>query len=282
MSYSLDELIQEATRLPPIPQAAQKALAFIRDPGSSAIDLATVLGNDQVLSAHILRWANSALYGMENRIATIQQAIVVLGMNTVQELILAHSMSDRLNKAMPGYELNRGDLWHHAVGTAIGAKLISKERSLKIDEEAYFAGLLCDIGKLVFEKLLRTTDTTQPEWSQHSFQEMELATFGMDHAMLGAEMARRWQLPDHLVSTIAHHHNPEAAPPAHQLLVSAVHVADSAMMMMGVGIGIDGLQYQLDVTALQRLRMDERDLSLLLEKISDQLTHAKELIYFGK
>lgn len=280
MNYSVDELILEATRLPPIPQAAQKALAFIRDPASNAADLAAVLSKDQVLSAHVLRWANSALYGMENRIATVQQAIVVLGLTTVQELILAHSMADRLNKAMPGYELNRGDLWHHAVGTAIGAKLISKERSLKIDEEAYFAGLLCDMGKLVFEKLLRDTDTSQPEWSNHPFQEMELATFGIDHAMLGAEMARRWQLPEHIVTAIAHHHNPEAAP-NNQILVSAVHVADSAMMMLGVGIGIDGLQYTLDLDALKRLRMNEQDLILLVEQVSDQLAHAKELIYFG-
>ncbi|MCX6079895.1 MAG: HDOD domain-containing protein [Chloroflexi bacterium] len=280
MNYSVDELILEATRLPPIPQAAQKALAFIRDPASNAADLAAVLSKDQVLSAHVLRWANSALYGMENRIATVQQAIVVLGLTTVQELILAHSMADRLNKAMPGYELNRGDLWHHAVGTAIGAKLISKERSLKIDEEAYFAGLLCDMGKLVFEKLLRDTDTSQPEWSHHPFQEMELATFGIDHAMLGAEMARRWQLPEHIVTAIAHHHNPEAAP-NNQILVSAVHVADSAMMMLGVGIGIDGLQYTLDLEALKRLRMNEQDLILLVEQVSDQLAHAKELIYFG-
>jgi putative nucleotidyltransferase with HDIG domain len=281
MNYTIDQLIQEATRLPPIPQAAQKALAFIRDPESNAADLASVLGKDQVLAAHVLRWANSALYGMENRIATIQQAIVVLGINTIQELILAHSMADRLSKPMPGYELGRGDLWHHAVGTAIGAKLISKERGLKIDEETYFAGLLCDMGKQVFEKLLRDTDTSQPEWGHRPFQEMEYATFGIDHALLGAEMARRWQLPENLVNAIAHHHNPEAAAPSHQILVSTVHVADAAMMMLGVGIGIDGLQYTLDAEALKRLRMNEQDLILLVEQISDQLTHAKELIYFG-
>ncbi len=281
MNYSVDQLIQEAAKLPPIPQAVQKALAFIRDPKSNAADLATVLGNDQVLSAHVLRWANSALYGMENRIATVQQAIVVLGLNTIQELILAHSMSDRLNRPMPGYELNRGDLWHHAVGTAIGAKMISKDRHLNIDEEAYFAGLLCDMGKQVFEKLLRTTDTSQPEWSHHPFQEMERATFGIDHALLGAEMARRWQLPENLLAAISYHHNPEEAPPAYRDLVSAVHIADAAMMMLGVGIGIDGLQYTLDTEALQRLRMSEQDLIALVEKISDELAHAKELIYFG-
>ncbi len=280
MTYTVDQLIQEAGKLPPIPQAAQKALAFIRDPKSSAADLAGVLGKDQVLSAHVLRWANSALYGMENKIATVQQAIVVLGMTTIQELILAQSVSDRMVQPMPGYELKKGDLWHHAVGTAIGAKLISKDRGLKIDEEAYFAGLLCDIGKVVFEKLLRQADTSQPAWSQHSFEDAERLTFGVDHAMLGAEMARRWQLPDNLVDALAYHHNPHKAP-AHKELVSAVHVADAAMMMLGVGIGIDGLSYKLDSEALKLIRMNDQDLLRLVEQISDQLSHAKELIYFG-
>jgi putative nucleotidyltransferase with HDIG domain len=280
MKYSIDQLIHEASKLPPIPQAAQKALALVRNPESNAADLAAVLGKDQVLAAQVLRWANSAMYGMENRIATVHQAIVVLGINAIQELILTYSMEDHLNRPMPGYELRRGDLWHHAVGTAIGAKLISKEQHLHIDEEAYFAGLLCDIGKLVFEKLLRDVDTSQPEWSQNSFQDMERATFGIDHAMLGAEMAHRWQLPDNLVTAIAHHHNPEMAP-SYKILVSTIHVADAAMMMLGVGIGIDGLHYRLDVEALKRLHMNEQDMILLVEQMSDQLTNAKELIYFG-
>lgn len=280
MIYTVDQLIQEAIKLPPIPQAAQKALEFIRDPESNASDLAAVLSKDQVLAANVLRWANSALYGMESRISTVQQAIVVLGLTTIQELILAHSISDSMSRPVPGYELNHGDLWHHAVGTAIGAKLISQEQRLHMDEEAYFAGLLCDIGKLVFEKVLRNTDTSQPDWNSHSFQVMERATFGIDHAMLGAELARRWQLPANLVTAIGHHHNPETAPD-NKVLVSAVHIADSAMMMLGVGIGIDGLHYALDEEALKRLHMNEQDLFKLIEKIADQLTTAKELIYFG-
>ncbi|MEI6289660.1 MAG: HDOD domain-containing protein [Chloroflexota bacterium] len=280
MNYTVDQLIQEAVKLPPIPQAAQRALEFIRDPESNASDLAAVLSKDQVLSANVLRWANSALYGMESRISTVQQAIVVLGLTTIQELILAHSISDSMSRPVPGYELSHGDLWHHAVGTAIGAKLISQERRLHIDEEAYFAGLLCDIGKLVFEKVLRTADMTQPDWNSYSFQVMERATFGIDHAMLGAELARRWQLPANLVTAIGHHHNPETAPD-HKVLVSTVHIADSAMMMLGIGIGIDGLHYSLDEEALKRLHMNEQDLYKLIEKIADQLSHAKELIYFG-
>jgi len=280
MKYSVDQLIKEADKLPPIPQAALKALALIRSPESSASTLASVIGMDQVLTTHLLRWANSAYYGMESRIATVQQAIVVLGLEAVQELIMNYSLSDHLNKSLPGYELQHGDLWRHALGTAIGAKLISKRLHLKIDEESYFAGLLCDIGKLVFEKLLRDPDINRAEWDQHSFLELERANFGIDHAMLGAEIARRWQLPESLVTAIAYHHEPQATE-KYPLLVATVHVADVSMMMLGVGIGIDGLRYPLDEKALTSLGMTWEDLFHHFEQVAEQLTKAKELISLG-
>jgi len=280
INYSVDQLILEAGKLPPIPQAAQKALALIRNPASSASELAVILATDQVLAAQVLRWANSAYYGMENQIATVKQAIVVLGLNLIQELIMTYSLSDQLNKPLPGYELEAGELWQHALGTAIGAKLISKQLNLKIDEEAYFAGLLCDVGKLVFERLLRETEINRSEWGQYSFLDLERANFGIDHAMLGAEIARRWQLPENLVTAITYHHEPQAAE-NYPLLVATIHVADVSMMILGIGIGIDGLRYPLEEEALKRLGITWEDLFRLVEQIAEQLTRAKEMIYLG-
>lgn len=277
MKYSVDQLIKEADKLPPIPQAAQKALAMIRTPQSSASNLAQIIEMDQVLTMQVLRWANSAYYGMENRIATVQQAIVLLGLDTIQELIMTYCFSERLYGPLPGYELQRGELWQHALGTAIGAKLISKKFNLQIDEDAYFAGLLCDVGKLVFEKLLREPGINRPGWEQYSFLELERANFGIDHAMLGAEIARRWQLPETLVTAIAHHHDLQSAG-KYPSLVAAVHVADVSMMILGIGIGIDGLRYPLQEEALKLLGMTSEDFFYLIEQVAEQLTKAKELI----
>ncbi len=95
--YLIEQFIQEASMLPPIPETAQKALAIIRDPETNAADLADILASDQVLAARVLRWANSAYYGMESRIVTVRQAIVILGMNVIQELVMASSVSDQMN-----------------------------------------------------------------------------------------------------------------------------------------------------------------------------------------
>ena len=280
MEYTIDQLIREADKLPPIPQAAQKALALIRSPESNAATLARIIETDQVLTTQVLRWSNSAYYGMENRISTAQQAIVVLGLDLIQEIIMTYSLSDRLNKPLPGYELQRGELWQHALGTAIGAKLISKKLHLKIDEDAYFAGLLCDVGKLVFEKLLREADIDHSEWAHHSFLELERTMFGIDHASLGAEIARRWQLPENLVTSIAYHHEPQLAG-NYKMLVAAVHVADVSMMILGIGVGVDGLRYPLEEQALKRLGMNWEDLFELIEQVTEQLAKAKEIITVG-
>lgn len=280
MIYTVDQLIQEAGQLPPFPQTAQKALALIQSATVEVASLARVIGTDQVLAGQLLRWANSAYYGVENRIVTVQQALMVLGLNTVQELIMTYALSGPLNRPLPGYDLQRGELWQHALGTAIGAKLISQQRHLKIDEDAYFAGLLCDLGKLVFEQLLRQTQLNLSEAEASSFLGVERATFGVDHPALGAEIARRWLLPDHLVAAIAYHHEPQAAP-GQPVLVAAVHVADVAMMLLGIGLGIDGLRYPLDEAALQRLGMTGEDLLPLVDQVAGQLSQAKELIYFS-
>lgn len=272
-----ERFIQEASELPPLPHAAQKALAVIRDPELSAGTLAAILASDQVLASRVLRWANSAYYGVENRIVTVQQAIMVLGLNRTRELILTTALSDRMNQALPGYGLKRGELWQHALGTALGAQLLSKKYHLRIDDEAYFAGLLCDIGKLIFETHLHEIDPFLEEWEYHSFPEVERAWFGLTHAELGAEIAKAWQLPENLVAAIAFHHEPQCAA-KHTLLTAVVHVADVSMKVLGIGMGIDGLRYPMEEFALQMLQMNWEDIFALSERVAQQLEQVKKLI----
>jgi putative nucleotidyltransferase with HDIG domain len=279
VTYRVEQFIQEASVLPPLPQTAQKALALVRDPDTNASALAKILSSDQVLTARVLRWANSAYYGMENRIVTMQQAIVVLGMDIIQELVMTCSVSDFMNRPLPGYGLERGELWLHAMGTAVGAQLISKHHHLQMDEESYFGGLLCDIGKLIFEKHIHEIDLNLDEWQSCSFLEVERACFGLDHARLGAELARHWHLPEELVSAIELHHEPHRATKQKDL-VAAIHVADVSMKVLGIGIGVDGLRYPLEEDALQQLDMTWNDLLALSEQVSEQLTHAKQLVEF--
>ena len=274
---SVDDLIAKIGELPPMPQVAQKALTLIRDPDSNMSDLGAVLSLDQAMASLVLKWANSAYYGLRNPVSTVQQAAAYLGMRTLHSLVLAASVAAWFDRPAPGYGLERGDLWKHSIGVAAGARLIANQFGNEVAEEAYHAGLLCDIGKLGFEILLRNVDTNAPEWQNQSFIDLEIAHFGVDHATLGAEMARRWHLPEGLVDTIAHHHSPADATEG-ALLAAAVHISDGAMMMLGGGIGREGLQYELDPVACERVGWNDLMFASLVERVLPFIDDANFLI----
>ena len=281
MGYTVDELIEKLGKLPPFPQAATKTLELIRNPDSNVAEVVNALSVDQVLTGIVLRWANSAYFGVETRVTTVQQAVMMLGLYRVYELILSASMSNYLDRPVPGYDLKRGELWRHSLGVGYGARLLAQNRGWKNSEELYFCGLLCDIGKIAMERLLRDLPGNDPDWDAKSFESMEREKFGFDHALLGAEIARRWNFPPALVAVIEHHHNPsEAGEYAHS--AAAVHVADAAMMIMGVGVGKDGLRYNLDDKAVKELGVTEKELFQLIEKMTLQIRMAEVFIGVGE
>jgi len=277
MPTSIEALIKQVGDLPPLPQVAQKALNLIRNPESNMNDLANVLVMDQGLTSTVLRWVNSPYYGLSSPVPTVQQAVVYLGQNTIQSLVLAASISTFLYRAVPGYALDRGDLWKHSIGVATGAQLVTKKFGSAVSEEAYHAGLLCDIGKLAFEVLLRNIDVSQINWEGRSFNELEIEIFGVDHARMGSEMAKRWRLPESLLKTIEFHHEPSRAG-KYTVLSSAVHIADAAMMMLGIGLGKDGLRYNLDPVAFETLGWDDSRFSELFEKMEMAIEQAEAFI----
>lgn len=277
MSVSIDELVNQVGNLPPLPQAAQKALALIRDPKSSMSSISEVLGKDQVLTSLILRMANSVYYGLTFPVTTVQQASVVLGQSTIQSIILAASVAPYLERPIPGYGLDRGELWRHSIGIAAGARFVAEPYGAEAAETAYHAGLLCDIGKLAFEFLLRKEQQKFSNWKNMSFEDLENKLFGVNHAELGAEIGRRWRLAEPIITAIQYHHTPQLAG-EYTLIASAVHLADSAMMMMGVGIGIDGLQYNLNEFALEKLNFNQQKMDVLISKISEYVNEAEIFI----
>jgi len=272
--YSVDSLLHMTDELPVMSEVVRRALTLIRDENSSMAQLASVLSLDQGLTSQVLRWANSASYGLYNPVSTVQQAVVYLGHNAIQSLVLAASVSGYLARPAPGYALELGSLWKHSIGVAAGARLAAQRFGAKLAEEAYHAGLLADMGKLAMELVLRDVDTTTSDWQGRSFADLEVAHFGIDHALVGAEMARRWYLPDRLVEAIAYHHRPGVGRQS-ALLASAVHVADCAVMMLGVGLGRDGLQYSLDPQACEQLSWTEKDFLQLLDRVGPLIAEAE-------
>jgi HD-like signal output (HDOD) protein len=278
----LEKILDQVNTIPPLPQIAYKTLALLRNPESTMQDIAALISLDQVMTRNVLGWANSAQYGLPRTVNTVHQAIMYLGQITVRSIVLTACVSGVLNRELPGYGLERGDLWRHSVGVAIGARLLASKTSKAAAEEAYFAGLLCDIGKLGFEVVLRNKNMDTDEFQDKPFEQVETEMFGINHAALGKVIAQKWMLPDPICQTIFFHHQPSLAKKEEKIIASAVHVADLAAMMIGIGLGGDGLRYTPDPLSFEVLNIKENDMPAILDQVSNYVNDVSDLFGVDK
>jgi HD-like signal output (HDOD) protein len=266
-----------------MPLVARRATEIIKDPKSSMNDLANVVKLDPSMSSIILRWVNSAYYALRQPVVSIEQAVVFLGQRTVQNLVLSASVASFMSRPLPGYALQKGDLWKHAVGVSGGARLSMQELAPAQAEDAYYAGLFCDVGKLAFDVLIQKGILQQgfpidPASRQLPFQDTEVRIFGYDHTVVSAAMAERWKLPEHITEVIRFHHTPTKISPPNRTVGYAVHAADAAMMMLGVGVGVDGLQYPIDPNMVTALKWKEQSFEKLFERVMPLISEAEDFL----
>jgi putative nucleotidyltransferase with HDIG domain len=272
----LDNLVRQVRDLPALPELAFRVMRLVDDPQTSATDVARVLSSDQAMTARVLKLANSAFYGTGRRIGTVTDAVVLLGMRTVRNMTVALKCQSMLVSPLPAYALCQDDLWRHSFCSAYAAQCLAKRAGYRAVEEAFVGGLLHDIGKVVLNIYLRpelalvdrlTTAARIP------FMDAERAVLGFDHAEAGARVLEKWNLPSTLVECVRYHHVPFSQPTPSPL-TALVHVADVLCMMLGVGLGIDGLNYPLQTEALTLLRLTETDFEEVAQMVTDAMSES--------
>lgn len=271
-TLTLADIVERTSDLPALSNAVFAVMREADSPNASADSMAKALGSDPSLTAQVLRLANSSFYGMPRRVASVPHAVVVLGMRAVRNLALVSATYPWLKKPVSGYALGPGELWAHCLATAVGASLVA-ERTRKVDPEtAFTAGLLHDVGKIAMSIWLDRKLAAMlriAEIEEVTFDTVERRVLGYDHTEVGAHLAVRWNLPDDLVAAIRYHHSPDDADPTRPL-VDCVHLGDYLSLAMGLGIGGDGLRYELSENALRRLNMLPEELTLVAEEFVDR------------
>lgn len=279
----IQKLVAKLSSLPESPIVALQIYRLLDDPDTSAQDLAKIILLDPALTAQVLKICNSAEYGFSRKIATISEAVSILGHQVLKRIIFTIISHGYLNRPVQGYILEKGALWENAVTCSVYARAIAGRQRFKDVELAFVGALLRDIGKIALGSSIHGRGDELEETVMNakcSFEEAESKIIGVSHAEVGAELAVYWNLPESLVKAIRYHHQPSLAlnhtSPEDLKLISIIHLADTMTMMTGVGLGIDGLMYPFDHIVFDTLKIEKS--SKVLESLYADLLGMEEEI----
>jgi HD-like signal output (HDOD) protein len=251
-----------------MPQTVIKAREIMAKPEAGFKDLAELIETDQAIAAKILKLANSSYYAMRGEISTIQRALVVLGHKALGEIMTLGAAAGLLGDKLEGYGMDVGDLWKHSLAVAFGSRRIAEKVAPELANDAFTSGLLHDSGKLILDSYI------VERWQQfedimadgrHSFLEAEKKVLELDHPEIAFEVCQSWHIPLPLTQAIKYHHYPSRSDD--NQLAYIVHTADATAMMTGLGVGIDGVMYQIEEKAMPFLGLKEEDLSEVMSHI---------------
>lgn len=258
-SLPTEEILKAAERLPPFPGVIWKVMSLLRRM-APVTEIEAVIRYDQAIAAKVLAMSRAAYYARRHAIGSLKDAIVVLGDQQLIRLVMAACTARYFESEISGYELREGELWQHAVATALMAETVGRRLGKKKVLTIYTAALLHDIGKTVLNFYVKTyleAILIQMRRKGLRLLDAERETFGVDHQQLGEMIARRWRFPDEVVTGIGYHHRPKEAK-SHQDVAAAVYVANRIATAMGFGCGLESLveSYEDEIFGALRVSTD--------------------------
>ncbi|MGB4599849.1 MAG: HDOD domain-containing protein [Trichlorobacter sp.] len=265
----LKRIIMDTKTLPTLPGVITKLNSLSENDKASVQEMARIVASDQVLSARILRLANSPSYGFY-RVSTINNAMILLGVNVVKSLALSSSIFEIMEKNSIG-------LWEHSLGTATAANIIAKKLGIPEVEEIATAGLLHDIGKVIIGLKCAEAVTEirrMIKVDELYIRDAERQVLDTDHAEVGGWLAKSWFLPDKLSEPIACHHDVSRSED-HRTKSAVVHLADLLIKASGFGDSGDPYVPQIQPLAWEVLKLDEKLLEEIVFELEDKLIEVK-------
>ncbi len=211
------QIVAKARKLPQVSAAALRLAELLDDAGNGFEEAAAVIKSDTLLTAKLLRACNSSAFGFSERIASVDQALMMLGFQEVRRLVLSLGFAGSMTGVLPGYSMEPSELWQHALVTGSAAEQLVAACQPDCDSAvAFTAGLLHDLGKVVIAQVI--TPEAQTVIGRHmngeglGSVEAEREVLGTDHAEVGACLLHIWRLPEPIVEAVANHHRPVFKP----------------------------------------------------------------------
>ncbi|MFO0839055.1 MAG: HDOD domain-containing protein [Phycisphaerae bacterium] len=280
LAPELQKALGRLTEISSLPEITTRIVQVVEDPKSTAQDMHDIVKHDPALAAKILKVVNSAFYGLPAQIASLDRAIVMLGLSAVKNIALAASLSRMFRPGAISERFGAKDLWHHCIAVGVCARLLA-DSSGGHSEEAFVAGLVHDLGLLVEYQLFPEQLKSVVEHCEHSpkdFCAVERECIGADHTMFGGALATKWKFPPGLRNAIAYHHNPSPLKPEFKRIVTAVHVADTICCQNQIGFYLTAQSQEVSDAALEIIGINADKVAALMEILPTRIEETTQIL----
>ena len=195
--------------LPTLPMIYFKVNKALQNNEASIKGVADIIEMDQAMSSKVLHIVNCAFYGFRSKISSIHHAVMILGFNAVKNAIVSVSILDvfAIKEKFLGFDVK--NFWSHSIAVAVISKHLAEKSRIASPEDAFIAGLLHDMGKLIMMQHFKEEFGQFWESQQKdglTFYDAERAILPVNHAQIGAYLAKRWLFPEQLIESISGHH----------------------------------------------------------------------------
>lgn len=273
--------VEKATQdLPSLPIAVLQVISATDKETVNTHEIEEIISTEPAISTKLLRVVNSAYFGMPREIVSINQAIGILGLHQVRNLVLSIGVFNALRGSRNGAEKIHHALWKRAFGTAACVSIIARAKrlSLKDQELLFVGGLLHDIGMLFFLTQFTSVYTqilTKSNSDSIDLVDIENQTLHTDHARLGGMLAEKWNFPAELTRLIESHENP--GDPKIDSRPVLLHIADRIVYSF-LEVKSTGYQPTLSNEHLQWINFTNAQLDELNVEVNEKINATAQLL----
>jgi HD-like signal output (HDOD) protein len=282
MEYSenVKQLILNVNELATLPDVYMQLRRVLDDPESSMNDLAIVISSDPVLTAHILKIANSAFFGFASKIDTVSRAINLLGSQQTHDLTLAMIVADKFNPDSFDF-INMDEFWYNSVHCGIVARIIAQKNNVLDCERLFVEGLLHNIGHLVLymkhpSEIQKAKELFYKE--KKELFKIEKSIMGYDYAEVGSALMNSWGLPLSIQTSIRYHTEPGNADNFH-LESSIVHLANLITMTAEHPEMKQNLMEYVDPSTSSFIKLDESNIKNIIIEAEPHISELLTLMF---
>ena len=275
----VDKALATIGDLATLPEVTIKIIEIVEDQKSTARDLHDVIKNDPALSVKVLKVVNSAFYGLPGQVASVDRAIILLGLSAVKNIAIAASIARLFKGKKISKHFRASDLWRHSVAVAVASHDIAKATPHPVlVNEVFVAGMIHDIGMLVerqvfAEQFSQVVDTCVE--TDIDFLACERQLIGAEHQAFGVGLTTKWKFPRHLRASVGFHHNPEALSTELRNMATLIQIADVMCCQEQFGFYLTSQHEEITDEMIDTICITREQLETIRASLPQQLEEAE-------